>query len=66
VRLLRARQPVVEIKKEIKREKRARQRSATLSNNDDDEGDVTIMSENNKRQRTRASMENAEVIDLSD
>jgi len=54
----------VKVKKEFKREKRARQRSATLS--DDDEGDVTIMSENNKRRRTRASMENAEVIDLSD
>lgn len=63
-RLLRQSRPSVKVKKEFKREKRARQRSATLS--DDDEGDVTIMSENNKRRRTRASMENAEVIDLSD
>jgi hypothetical protein len=66
VRLLRARQPTVEIKQELKREKRARQRSATLSNDDDDEGDITFVSETNKRRRTRDSMENAEVIDLSD
>jgi len=63
-RLLRERRPTVNIKKEFKREKRARQRSVTLSN--DDEGGVTITSVNNKRQRTRESMENAEVIDISD
>jgi hypothetical protein len=36
-------------------------------NDDDsgDDGDVTFISENNKRRRTRESMENAEVIDLS-
>jgi hypothetical protein len=64
-RLLRERRPSVKVKKEVKREKRARQRSATLSN-DGDEGDVTFVSETNKRRRTRESMENAEVIDLSD
>jgi hypothetical protein len=56
----------VEIKQEFKREKRARQRSATLSNDDDDEGDMTFVSETNKRRRTRESMEMSEVIDLSD
>jgi hypothetical protein len=56
----------VEIKQEFKREKRARQRSATLSNDDDDEGDITFVSETNKRRRTRESMEMSEVIDLSD
>jgi hypothetical protein len=65
-RLLRERQPSVKIKQEFKREKRARQRSATLSNDDDDEGGVTFVSETNKRRRTRESMENSEVIDLSD
>jgi hypothetical protein len=55
----------VEIKQEFKREMRARQRSATLSN-DDDEGDITFVSETNKRRRTRESMEMSEVIDLSD
>ena len=55
----------MKIKKEFTREKRTRQRSATLSN-DEDEGDVTFVSETNKRRRTRESMENAEVIDLSD
>lgn len=65
-RLLRERRPAVEIKKEFKREKRSRQRSTTLSNEDDDEGDVTFVSETNKRRRTRESMENSEVIDLGD
>jgi len=64
-RLLRERRPSVKIKKEVKREKRARQRSATLSD-DNDEGDVTFVSETNKRRRTRESMENSEVIDLGD
>lgn len=54
------------IKHEIKREKRTRQRSLTLSNEDDEEGDVTFVSEINKRRRTRESMENSEVINLSD
>lgn len=67
-RLLRQRRPSVKIKKEIKREKRSRRRSATLSSDvdDDDEGDVTFVSETNKRRRTMESMENAEVIDLVD
>lgn len=57
----------MKIKKELKREKRARQRSATLSDDDDaKEGDVTFVSETNKRRRTKESMENSEVIDLSD
>jgi hypothetical protein len=55
----------VKIKQEVKREKRAREH-LDGSTSADEEGDVTIMSENNKRQRTRASMENAEVVDLSD
>ena len=66
VRLLRARQPAVKIKQEVKREKRARERSATLGSDDDEEGDVTFVSETNKRRRTRDSMEGEEVIDLSD
>ena len=67
-RLLRERRASVKIKSEFKREKRTRQRSATLSNDDDDddEGAVTFVSETNKRRRTRESMENAEVIDLTD
>lgn len=54
----------MKVKKEFKREKCARQRSATLSN-DDDEADVAFVSETNKRRRMRESMENAGVIDLS-
>ncbi|GAB7327866.1 hypothetical protein MBLNU13_g11655t1 [Cladosporium sp. NU13] len=65
-RLLHGKRASVKIKKEVKPEKRARQRSTTLSNEDDDGGDVTFVSETNKRRRTRESMENAEVIDLSD
>jgi hypothetical protein len=55
----------VKIKQEVKREKRAR-KHFDGGHGGDDEGDVTIMSENNKRRRTRASMDNAELIDLSD
>ena len=66
VRLLRARQPAVEIKQEFKREKRARKRSVTLGNDDAEDGDVTFVSATNKRRRTRDSMEGEEVIDLSD
>jgi hypothetical protein len=65
-RLLRQRRPSVKIKKEFKREKRSRRRSATPGNDDEDESGVTIVSETNKRRRTRESMENAEVIDLVD
>lgn len=65
-RLLRQRRPPVKIKKEFKREKRSRWRSATPGNDDEDEGDVTFVSETNKRRRTRESMENAEVVDLLD
>lgn len=55
----------VKIKQEPKREKRARKHSDGV-NDDDPEGDVTVMSESNKRKRTRESMETAAVIDLSD
>jgi hypothetical protein len=66
-RLLRERRPSVKVKQEFKREKRTRQSSATLSSDDNDnEGDITFVSETNKRRRTKESMENAEVIDLSD
>lgn len=57
---------VAKVKREIKREKRTRERSATLSDDGQGEGDVTFMSESSKRQRTRESMEGAEVIDLDD
>ena len=58
-------QKAAEEKDAAEREKRTRQRSATLSD-EDDEGDVTVVSETNKRRRTMESMENAKVIDLSD
>lgn len=64
-RLLREKRPSVKIKEEIKSEKRTRQHSATLSNEDDGEGDVTFVSEANKRRRKRESMEGEELIDLS-
>jgi len=66
IRLLRAaRQPAVKIKKESKPAKRARKRPVPLNNDDDDEGDVTFVSESNKRRRTKESMEGEDVIDLS-
>jgi hypothetical protein len=68
VRLLRQRQRTVEIKQEHKPKKRARARSATLGHDDDDddEGDVTITSISDRRKRVRASIGDAEVVDLSD
>jgi hypothetical protein len=66
VRLLRAaRASTVNVKQEFKREKRARERSVTLGA-DDDEGDVTITSISDRRKRVRASMGDAEVVDLSE
>jgi hypothetical protein len=54
------------IKPEFKREKRTGENSSTLSNEDEDEGDVTVMSESNRRKRSRLSVKGAEVIDISD
>lgn len=63
VRLLRARAADrVKIKQEIKREKRGHERSATLS--DDEDGDITITSEGNRRKR--AKIVDEEVVDLTD
>lgn len=76
---MRGRLPAVRIKQESKPAKRARKRSIALrkengnagGNDDsgddsDDNGDVTFVSESNKRRRTRESIENAEVVDLTD
>jgi len=54
------------VKQEFKPEKRVRERSATLGNDDDEEGDVTVTSHTDRRKRARASMEGAEMIDLTE
>jgi hypothetical protein len=67
VRLLRAaRASTVKIKQESKREKRTRQRSGTIVNEDDEDSDVTITDQTNRRKRARASVESAEVVDLTE
>jgi hypothetical protein len=54
----------VKTKQEFKREKRTRESDSGTE--DYAGGGVTIISENNKRKRAKESMENVEVIDLSD
>lgn len=72
-RLLRAQQAsAANIKQEFKREKRARERSITLSDgnndgDDSDEGEVTITGESDRRQkRARISAGAVDTVDLTE
>lgn len=72
-RLLRAeRASAAKVKKEVKREKRARERSVTLSDgngndHEDDEGEVTITGESDRRRkRARTSAGAVDTVDLTE
>lgn len=67
VRLLRARESMVNVKQEFKREKRSRQRSVTLgAGEDDEEGNVTVTGQWDRRKRARASADGEDVVDLTE
>ena len=69
VRLLRARDSMVNVKQEYKREKRARERSVTLgagAREDDEEDDVTVTGQWDRRKRARGNADGEDVVDLTD